>query len=575
MKSVKDIDFSPAGEYFPSPLDWRDIVLYSLLVDRFDDGSCPSDEEVTEVRRAVRSPAMRKVFQGGNLKGVMRRLDYIADLSVNGIWLSPIFRNRPEREDTYHGYGVHSFLEVDPRFGTMEELRELVAMAHARGMYVILDIVANYTGDNWAYEGDRFCEYSSEVGGPYPFGFWRTLSSGKNGSGKNGSCNDAVWPQELQLQQYYVRRGKIRDWKVEGEEATEGDFDSLKKLDIRRREVLDILIRIYKFWIRSADIDGFRLDATRHMDPLSTALFCSAIREYAKTLGKHNFLIFGEIASGYKTIEQYLKGCACCSGNGHSLHGIDAALDFPLSYILERVVKGFSTPEELRWVYDGANPLYANGRDPGMNSVTFLDNHDRNQRFMHQNPYQQQLVLALGYLLTSLGVPSIYYGTEQGFDGGGPDLHYVRECMFGGNWGAFGRCGNSFFDTQNPIYKSIARIVAIRRQEAALRYGRQYFRETSTDGVHFNHPADRHCTLAYSRMMDETEVLIALNLDFNPRNDFITIDYNLHEDGEWLEDLLQPGCLARIIKRHGRNMVQISLKGLEMAILKKKDHCVL
>jgi glycosidase len=486
-------------------------------------------------------------------------------LGITGIWLSPVFKNRPERDDTYHGYGIHNFLEVDPRFGTIEDLCELVSRAHDRGMYVIFDIVANYTGDNWAYEADRACEYSFVVDKPYPFGFWRTVSSNGNGSG-----NDAVWPREFQLKQFYMRRGKIRDLKVEGPEAIEGDFDSLKKLDIRRREVLDALIRIYKFWIRTTDVDGFRLDAAKHMDPHSTALFCSAIREYAKTLGKHNFLIFGEIASGYQTIQQYLKGCAFCAGNGHRLHGIDAALDFPLSYILERVVKGFSSPEEIRWVYNETNPLYANGRDPGMNSVTFLDNHDRNHRFMHKNPHQQQLMLSLGYLLTSLGVPSIYYGTEQGFDGGGPDLHYVRECMFGGNWGAFGYCGRSFFDRHHPVYKKIAHLTAIRRNEPALRYGRQYFRETSANGVDFSHPTDRHCTLAYSRIMDETEILVALNLDFDTRNDFITIDLDMHRHGDWMVDLLRPGVRVRVIRRNGRNIVRLNIKGLQMAILKKE-----
>ncbi|MBI5568851.1 MAG: hypothetical protein HY914_02805, partial [Desulfomonile tiedjei] len=550
--------------YFPSPVDWRDVVLYSLLVDRFDDGSRRSNPRNPRTLTTQRSVESRQVFQGGNLKGVISRLDYIAGMGVDGIWLSPVFKNRPERDDTYHGYGIHNFLAVDPRFGTMEDLCELVDRAHDRGMYVILDIVANHTGDNWAYEADRFCEYSSEFNQPYPFGFWRKVTSGGN-----GSCNDAVWPEELQFKRCYMRRGMIRDLKVEGAEATEGDFGSLKKLDIQRREVLDTLIRIYKFWIRSTDIDGFRLDAARHMDPHSTALFCSAIREYARMLGKHNFLIFGEIAAGYQTIQQYLKGCAFCSGNGHRLHGIDAALDFPLSYIVERVVKGFSSPEEIRWVYNGTNPLYANGRDPGMNSVTFLDNHDRNQRFMYRNPYPQQLELALGYLLTSLGVPSIYYGTEQGFDGGGPDLHYVRECMFGGTWGAFDSYGKSYFDRGHPIYRSISRIVGIRRREPALRYGRQYFRETGRNGADVTHPTSRHCTLAYSRVMDETEILIAMNLDFTPRNDFIVIDFDLHHDGEWMTDLLRPGTRHRIIERNGRKMVQISLDGLQMAILKK------
>jgi hypothetical protein len=121
-------------------------------------------------------------------------------------------------------------------------------------------------------------------------------------------------------------------------------------------------------------------------------------------------------------------------------------------------------------------------------------------------------VLALGYLLTSLGVPSIYYGTEQGFDGGGHDLHYVRECMFGGNWGAFGSSGKDFFHESHPLYLSIAQIIGVRRTEPALRYGRQYFRETSDNGLDFTLPSDRNCTLAYSRMFNGTEIVVALKI---------------------------------------------------------------
>ncbi|WP_370574548.1 alpha-amylase family glycosyl hydrolase [Methanomethylovorans sp.] len=93
-----------------------------------------------------RLPENGKRFQGGNLKGIRRRLDYIADMGVNAIWLSPVFKNRVELDDTYHGYGIQDFLELDPRFGTREELRELVKDAHSRGMYAILDIIINHTG---------------------------------------------------------------------------------------------------------------------------------------------------------------------------------------------------------------------------------------------------------------------------------------------------------------------------------------------------------------------------------------------------------------------------------------------
>ncbi len=563
MKSVAHLNLTPVGEVFPSPVDWRDIVLYSLLVDRFEKGSSNSrGQEVNQLPK--RAPHNRMRFQGGTLKGIIRRLDYIAGLGANALWLSPIFKNRPEKDDSYHGYGVHDFLKVDPRFGTMEDFRELVAKAHSRGMYVILDIVSSYTGDNWAYEADRFCEYSQKVRDPYPFGFWRMVTPDGNGTG-----NDAVWPMEFQLKECYLRRGKIRDWKVDGPEALEGDFDTLKKLNLRHPVVLESLIKIYKYWISATDVDGFRLDAAKHMDPESVASFCSAVREHAKNIGKHNFLIFGEIAAGYDTIRKYLKGCAFCEGNGNRPYGIDAALDFPLSYILERVVKGFSSPDELRRVYNGTNPLYANGRDAGINSVTFLDNHDRNRRFLHKNPYYEQAVLALGYLLTSLGVPSVYYGTEQGFDGGGHDLHYVRECMFGGKWGAFGSSGQSFFDIDHPIYRNIARITAIRRKEPALRYGRQYFREISRNGLDFSLPMEHHSTVAYSRMFDRTEIVVVMNLDFHPSNDFITVDFDLHADGEHMVDLLNPGTGVKIFQRNGRKMVRPAIEGLKMAILKK------
>ena len=563
MKSVTHLNLTPVGNVFPSPVDWRDTVLYSLLVDRFDDGSSNGRKPGTNRSRG-HCPDSRMLFQGGTLKGIIRRLEYIAGLGANALWLSPIFKNRPEMDDSYHGYGVHDFLDVDPRFGTIDDFRELVSCAHALGMYVILDIVTSYTGDNWAYEADRFCEYSPEGGGPHPFGFWRTIAPGGNGTG-----NDAVWPMEFQHQECYLRRGKIRDWKVDGPEALEGDFDTLKKLDLQHPTVLRSLIKIYQYWISATDVDGFRLDAAKHMDPGSVASFCSAVREHAKNIGKHNFLIFGEIAAGYETIKKYLKGCAFCEGNGNGNYGIDAALDFPLSYILERVVKGFSNPEELRRVYNGTNPLYANGRDAGINSVTFLDNHDRNQRFLHQNPYHDQVVLALGYLLTSLGVPSIYYGTEQGFDGGGPDLHYVRESMFLGNGGSLEASGTSFFDVTHPIYRNIANLTSIRRAEPALRYGRQYFRETSTDGRDFIHPADRRCTLAYSRLFNQTELVVALNLDFHSRNDFITIDFDLHADGEEMVDLLNPATRVHIYEQDGRNVIQPNIDRLGMAIFKK------
>jgi len=205
--------------------------------------------------------------------------------------------------------------------------------------------------------------------------------------------------------------------------------------------------------------------------------------------------------------------------------------------------------------------------------VTFVDNHDQigrspRGRFLHDDPFQEQAILAIGYLLTSLGVPCIYYGTEQGFDGGGDSDKYIRECMFGGKWGAFNTTGHHFFNPDHPIYKRISQITAIRQKEPALRYGRQYFREISGNGFDFGYPVDGRCTLAYSRVLDDTEILIAMNLDSTPRNDFVTVDSNLTPSGKKVVNLLKPQSITPVVVTGQRHAVRTGLGAHEMAVLK-------
>ena len=173
VKSVTELDFAPKGMVFPSPIDWRDQFVYFLLVDRFDNNQpdIPAYDPATAPKG--RDPKQGGLFQGGCLKGATRRLDYIKDLGCTAVWLSPIFKNRREKNDTYHGYGIQNFLEVDERFGTEQDLRDLVRQAHERGLYVILDIIINHTGDNWAYPGDQPYYFWKDAAGPFDFGWWR------------------------------------------------------------------------------------------------------------------------------------------------------------------------------------------------------------------------------------------------------------------------------------------------------------------------------------------------------------------------------------------------------------------
>lgn len=577
-KSIKEIDFKPRGEVFPSPSDWRDQFIYFLLLDRFNDGKerplyIPTLSPDREDREG-------DLWQGGNLRGVLEKLDYIKGLGCTCIWLSPIFKNRMEM-NTYHGYGIQNFLDIDPRFGNITDLQDLVEEAHRKDMYVILDIILNHTGDNWAYlEG---CPGYSK-GRQFDLGYWRKAKGGQPGAVEKKDIqwpDDGVWPEEFQEDSFYRRKGEIKNWD-EFPEAKEGDFNSLKDLDTSNPEVREALIDVYKYWIAIADVDGYRLDAVKHLEDSNTAIICNAIREYSILIGKRNFFLFGEVVGDDKLINQFI-GRNVRLDNGERFPSLDSALDFYLWGALEPVIKGFASanPKALMDRYESFRENYSDHGQAGQYFVTFIDNHDQigrspRARFLHQDPVKKQAILAMGYLLTSMGVPCIYYGTEQGFDGGGCCDKYLRECLFGGRWGAFGTTGHHFFNFEHDIYKGISQIAEIRKREPVLKYGRQYFREISENGTDFGYPNNGKCTLAYSRILDDTEILVALNVDSSFRNDYVPVDRNLTPVGkEMMVDLLRPdnkfdvdsiNCGDLIDCRH---VVRIPLNAHEMAILKR------
>src|SRR5512136_3003359 len=146
--------------YYPSPVDWRDEILYFLLVDRFSDGQEQTRPLLDRQKLGnARSQSWRwdqwadsggNRWQGGTLQGVKSKLDYLKRLGVTALWLSPVFKQRGHL-DTFHGYGVQDLLDVDPHFGTRRDLVDLVNAAHHRGMRIILDIIFNHSGPNWIY----------------------------------------------------------------------------------------------------------------------------------------------------------------------------------------------------------------------------------------------------------------------------------------------------------------------------------------------------------------------------------------------------------------------------------------
>jgi len=197
--------------------------------------------------------------------------------------------------------------------------------------------------------------------------------------------------------------------------------------------------------------------------------------------------------------------------------------------------------------------------------VTFVDNHDTfwqpDGRF-GASASSEQIIGAIGYLLCALGTPCIYYGTEQGLNGTGGD-NDVREAMFDQ-----AMPGRSLLNPECVIYQEIAKIAAVMRTTPALRFGRMYFRQISGDGVHFGLPYGTEYTLAFSRIVYGTEVLVAYNVSDQPRNDFIIVDASLHEAGD-IMSLLFGGSGNVTVQQppDGTTLVQLQLAPQQFVIL--------
>ena len=249
--SVDDIDLAPkpGKKYWKNcHREWREEFIYFLLVDRFHDSL---------VRRPMNSNPSKgfgngeqlKKSCGGTIRGIINNLDYISGLGCTALWISPLFENNPE---SYHGYAIQNYLEIDKRFGTKEDLEELVDTAHKLDMRVFLDVVLHHSGDNWFYPGDLPYYYYN--GARFPLEGWRS--------------DDHPIPIELRDPELYGRKGQIQNYDAYPE-TREGDFMDLKSFRMddspEARYVQNILIACHCYWMKEVDVDGFRLDAVKHM----------------------------------------------------------------------------------------------------------------------------------------------------------------------------------------------------------------------------------------------------------------------------------------------------------------------
>jgi glycosidase len=509
----------------------EDEIVYFMLPDRFENGDPSNDQGGLEGDRYVTGfdPTSKAFYNGGDLKGLIDRVDYIQSLGATAIWLGPIYKNKPVQgvnpntltADTimvagvsggYHGYWITDFTRVDPHFGGDADMRELVQALHARGMKIYLDIVTNHTADVIYYEEcpDAACPYRSR--GEFPYSTKGDASgtpindgflgvSSRNQTDENFArltrpdyaytpvVPDAEKtikvPAWLNDPIYYNNRGNTT---YSGESAQMGDFAGLDDLMTEHPRVRQGMIDIFGDWIDRYGVDGFRIDTAKYVDNGFWQAFLPAMRERAAARGIPQFFMFGEVSpeATYDTalMARYTR-----------VAGLPTVLDFPLFYAIRDSVAGDAGPGVLARVF-ADDVLYEGGEDTALKLPTFISNHD-NGRFAHVvydkrpevGPEEalQRTALAHAMLLTLRGVPTLYYGDEQGFAGRGGD-QWARQSLFPSRVAEFNEeplvgtdatTADSNFDTTHPLYRLVAELSALRSGHAALRRGRQVQRTYS------------------------------------------------------------------------------------------------
>jgi hypothetical protein len=366
----------------------------------------------------------------------------------------------------------------------------------------------------------------------------------QQGSATAPGDHDGVWPIELRAPRNYTRAGKgeldrggLDDAHAEHKRT---DFFALKDLALDGSDTLAALVDCFKYWIALSDCDGLRLDTVKHLSLEEARNFCGALREFADRIGKRNFLIVGEIAGGDEAQDFVIDHLSAARRN------LTAALDIGgARLILTDVAKGLRPASDYFGAFDETSRGFESHRAFGDRHVSILDDHDhvfgRKVRFSAEIPdaspvKERQIVAATAIQLFALGIPCIYYGSEQAFAGpaarqlkflvsqgwGGND-RFLREAMFGPahpraphtadldtqllehdqtlpGFGPFGTFDTHAFDTTSQAYRRIEALCATRARHPVLRVGRQYQRAIRVFGG-FALPAAGEL-IAWSRILD-------------------------------------------------------------------------
>jgi glycosidase len=462
---------------------WRTQSIYQIITDRFYDGDTANDNA-----EGTYSPANPTGVHGGDFEGIEQKLDYIKSLGATAIWISPIVLNT---EGQFHGYSAWNFYEVAPHWGSISNLQHMVQAAHARGLLVIDDIVVNHAGDLVQSSGYTY---------NYPAGYtlyYYSLSKTYPAPFNTGTSDSA-------LTNLFHNYGNIANFN-DPTQTVLGWLDGLNDFRTETPYVRTNMAAIYEYWIQQIGFDAFRVDTALEVDQGCWQTFCPAIHAYAgNSAGNTNFFMFAEVDNGSDSTVGPYTG----TKDGGPFE-FDSTVDYPLFYVMNSVfAQTNGATVQIQNHYNAVASDY--DRAARMQLVTFVDNHD-NARFLSTNAsnnHTNQLEVALVFLYSSPGIPCLYYGTEQAFDGiTDPD---DREDMFAGEFkdGPGGTVqqlsspGVDNFNMTHPLYLWVAQLNNFRRLYPALSLGTYTNQAINASGPGL---------FAYTRFLNSQEILVAVN----------------------------------------------------------------
>ena len=495
--------------------------VYFVMTDRFFNGDQSNDLGGLTGFSGVTGfdPRDPGYFHGGDLKGLTEKLDYIKNLGFNSIWITPPVKQKTVQGNSaaYHGYWGLDFTTIDPHLGTEADFRNFVETAHEKGLKVIVDIVVNHTADVIKYQSQDY-SYVETFSNPYKDCSGKKFDLDKF-TGKSSFpklCLNKSFPKvpyvsntDINIKSpaflndlsNYHNRGNTT---FNGESNTFGDFYGLDDLFTEKPVVLNGWIKVWQDWITKFDIDGYRIDTAKHVNPEFWKAFIPAVLQSAKAKGKDSFPIFGEVAD---SDPNYLAEFV-------TEDKFPGVLDFALQAALSKYLQRGYGVEKLLEVLN-QDDLYTTATSSAYGLTTFLGNHDMGRigSILQSVPgisgtqLLERDLLANAALLLMRGGPAIYYGDEKGFIGNGGDKD-ARQDMFATQvvaWQKEERVGSapigneSSFSITNPIEKMLSELQHVIVENPALRSGTQQSRYA------------RSGIFAFSRYQNKQEYLVVLN----------------------------------------------------------------